>query len=72
MGLKEVLLKYIKIDLKGLVIDYVMESVVKPKLESIVNDTSNPYDNMLVAYVYPLLKEAALKGVEDLEDKIGA
>ena len=71
MNVKDVILKYVKVDLKGLLVDYVMEVVVKAKLEAIVKDTSNPYDDMLLAYVYPMLKDAAEKAVVDLEEKIG-
>ena len=71
MNVKEVILKYVKVDLKGLLVDYVMEVVVKAKLEAIVKDTSNPYDDMMLAYVYPMLKDAAEKAVVDLEEKIG-
>jgi len=68
--MKEVLLKYVKIDLKGLLLDYLLETIIKPKLEEIVKDSSNPYDDMLLSYVFPALKDAATKGIEKLEEKI--
>ena len=71
MKVVDVLTKYVKIDIKGLVVGWLLETVVKPKLEEIVKDSSNMYDDMLLAYVYPLLKQAAEKAADDLEDKLG-
>ena len=71
MKVVDVLKKYVKIDLKGLAVEWLLESVVKPKLEEIVKDSSNVYDDMLLAYVYPLLKQAAEKAADELEEKIG-
>jgi hypothetical protein len=70
MDWKEMLKKYIKVDVSGLLIDWVLETVVKPKLEDIVKDSSNVYDDMLLSYVYPLLKQAAEKAAQDLEDEL--
>jgi len=71
MNVKDVLLKYVKVDLKGLLIDWLLETVIKVKLDAIVKDSSNPYDDMLLSYVYPLLKDASVKAVDGLEDKLG-
>jgi len=71
MDWKDMLHQYVKIDLKGLLIDWLLEHVIKVKLDAIVKDSSNPYDDMLLSYVYPLLKEAATKAATDLEDSMG-
>ena len=71
MDVKEVLTKYVQVDMKGLAIDWLMDEVLKSKLDEIVKDSSNPYDDMLLSYVYPMLRDAASKAVEGLEAKSG-
>lgn len=63
---KTVLLKVI--DEQGvlsLVGDDLLDGVVKAKLEEIVKDTSNSYDDMLVTMVYPLVKDAVMTFLND-------
>jgi hypothetical protein len=58
------LLQYV--NLRGLLIEWLLESVVKPKLQELVDDTSTPWDNTLLDIVYPKLVEAAEKELEKL------
>lgn len=60
---KTVLLK--RVDLKGLVIEDVLQGVLKPVLEKFVKDTGNPYDDALEAMLYPVIEQALTKFVED-------
>lgn len=64
------LLKYV--NLKGIVVEWVLKQIVKPKLEQIVKDTSNPFDDSLLVFVYPLIEESAVKAVDELEKKVNA
>ena len=70
MEWEKVLLK--RVDVKGLLIEDVMKSLVKPKLEEIVKDPSNPFDDSLLTFVYPLLEEAVTKAVDELLAKANA
>ncbi len=67
---KAVLLK--RVDLKGLLIEDVLQGVIKAALEKFVKDTSNPYDDTLEAMLYPLLETAMTKFVEDQYAKLKA
>lgn len=69
MNVKDAL-KYVHVDVKGLAVDWVLESVVKPELEKIVADSSNQYDDMLLSYVYPLVKAAVEKAAIALDEKV--
>lgn len=64
MDVKAVL-KYV--DLNGLAED-ILSSVVKPKLQALVDDTSNSFDNVAFELAYPVIekaiKDAAAKAKE--------
>lgn len=70
MEWKEVLVK--RVDVKGLLVEDVLRGVVKAKLEEIVKDTSNPFDDSLMTFVYPLLEEAVAKAIDELVAKANA
>ena len=36
--------------------DYLVEGIIEPKLQDIVNDSSNPFDNIALASLLPPLK----------------
>lgn len=58
-----------RIDVPGLVQD-VLVQILKPALDEMVADSSNPYDDMAVAALYPVLEPALLKEVQKLWDKV--
>lgn len=63
MGLdvKKSLLKVIDEDgLVSFIGDDILAGVIKAKLQQIVSDTSNPFDDMLLSVVYPKLEEAVM------------
>ncbi len=63
----EILIK--RIDLPGAFADIVSE-VLEPALDKMVADSSNPYDDMAKAALFPML-ETAIKGeIEKLWDKL--
>jgi hypothetical protein len=70
MDWKEVLVK--RVDVKGLLVEDVLRGLIKGKLEEIVKDTSNPFDDSLLTFVYPLLEEAVAKAVDELVEKANA
>jgi hypothetical protein len=59
------------IDEKALVAG-ALESVLEPALKKLVADTTNPFDDALLAMVYPQLKAYLLEEVEKLVAKIEA
>lgn len=68
VDVKAILLK--RIDLKGLIVEDVLQGVVKAKLQELVDDSSNTLDNALMAMVYPELEKAAVKFVEEQLQKL--
>lgn len=44
---------------KGLITD-----VIEDALQELVDDTTNPYDNMVKASLYPLLEEKILEAID--------
>lgn len=70
IDVKAILLK--RVDLKGLLIEDVLQGVIKAALEKFVKDTSNPYDDALEGMLYPMLEAAMVKFVEDQYNKLKA
>jgi hypothetical protein len=55
------------LNLSGLMVD-VLDEILEPVLKGFVADTSNPYDDMLLAAIYPVLEaELKLKLIEFLD-----
>jgi len=48
----------------------VMDDILEPALEKIVNDTSNPFDNILKDAVYPPLEAEIKKRLKEIWDDI--
>ena len=59
-----------RLDIAGLVGD-VIDEVAEPALKKFVADSANPYDDMLVAALLPVLKVEVKKIVEDQLAKVG-
>lgn len=53
-----------RVDVKGLLVEDVLRGVVKAKLEQIVQDTTNTFDDAMFAMVYPLLEDAVVKWLD--------
>ena len=53
------------IDLAGLVNDTIDE-ILEPVLQGFVADSSNPYDDLLLAAIYPVLERELKDKVEEL------
>ena len=60
-----------RLDVPGLVSDILME-VAKPALQEFVAKSDNPYDDMLVAALLPVLEVEAMKIVKEKWDELGA
>lgn len=72
MESKEVVKLVLKsIDEKQLVVG-ALEALLEPALKKFVEDTSNPYDNMLVDMAYPKLKAFILEELEKAVEKAEA
>lgn len=67
MEVKEILKEEIKVD-QFLI--RMMKEIVKPKLDEFVADTSNPYDDILVAALYPILEKEIEEKIKEVWDKI--
>lgn len=71
MSEREKLLALVKknINLAGVFAD-LLDELLEPALKKVVEDTSNPFDDMLMASVYPILekelKELAAKKIDEL------
>lgn len=69
MDLKSALLKIIDEEgLKEVILVEVMDGMLKPKLEEFAKDSSNPYDDALVAMLYPILREGVKAGLDKLQE----
>lgn len=53
------------VNLQGLAVG-LLDDIIKAKLQEVVDDTSNPYDNMLVDALYPMVREKVLEEIADL------
>ena len=63
----KILLK--RIDLPGALID-IIEEVLEPALDKMVKDSSNPYDDMAKAALYPILETALKDEIKKLWEKL--
>lgn len=70
MGLKEDAIARFEGPLKAFILEDVMAKAVKGALDKFVADSSNPYDDALVAMLWPLLEQAAKDGLEKLAEKV--
>lgn len=68
---KDQLIELLKknLNIGGLVAD-VLDDVLEPALKKVVADTSNPFDDVLMASVYPVLEEKLKEEVAELINKI--
>ena len=60
---KNMLLK--RVDVKGLLIEDLLRGVIKVALEKVAADSSNKFDDAAVAWLYPMLEEAAVKWLDE-------
>lgn len=59
-----------RIDVKGLIVEDLLTSILEPALKKIVEDSSNPYDDVAMAALYPPLKKALQEQIENLLNKV--
>ena len=57
------------INISGLIFDE-LDLVLEPALQKVVDDTANPFDNMLMVAVYPTLKLELQKLVKKKLDEL--
>lgn len=57
------------INLGGLVSD-LLDKALKPALQKVVDDSANPYDNMLMATAYPIMEQEIKAKVEEFVNKL--
>jgi len=68
LDIKDMLLK--RIDLRGLIVEDVMQAIIKKKMEEFVKDSENTYDDALYNLLYPMLEEEVIKKIDELLAKI--
>ena len=59
-----------RVDVKGLLLEDLLKGLLEPKLKEFVADSSNPYDDMLLAALLPHLERQLAKLVDDLLAKV--
>jgi len=59
-----------RIDLEGLLVEDLLEGYLKGVLAKVVADSSNPYDDMAMAALYPPLAKAAKDAVHEAIAKL--
>ena len=71
MSEREKLLAMVKknINIGGVVSD-ILDEVLEPALQKVVDDSANPFDNMLMATVYPLIEKELKELVEKQVNKM--
>lgn len=55
-----------RVDVRGLVVEDLMLGLVKAKLEEIVKDSSNSFDDAAFAMVWPMLEKGVKEGLDAL------
>jgi len=55
----------------GMLMD-TMDEILKPALDKMVLDSANPYDDMAVAALYPVLDKAIKEKIAELVAKVSA
>lgn len=61
-----------RIDVKGLLIDDLMVGFVKEKLEEVVANSDNKFDDSAMAMLWPLLEKAMRDGADKLLESVEA
>ena len=65
MDKKEVVAMLFKrIDVRGLIVEDLLDAVLEPALDKLVKDTSTPFDDMAKQAVYPVLKQELIKALD--------
>lgn len=65
MDKKEVVAMLFKrIDVRGLIVEDLLDAVLEPALDKLVKDTSTPFDDMAKQAVYPVLKQELVKALD--------
>ena len=67
MDIKEILKKNIKLD--ALVVDLLNEAA-EPALKKLVEKSDNPYDDMLMNALWPMLEKELVEQIKKLVEKI--
>ena len=57
------------LDISGLLAD-LLDEVLEPVLKKFVADTANPYDDMLLAAIYPVLEKELKEKLKELIDDL--
>lgn len=57
------------LNIEGLLVD-VLNEVLKPALDKMVADSANPYDDMMVAALYPVLDKEIKEKISELIGKM--
>lgn len=70
MSEREKLIAMVKknIDINGIVVD-LLDELLEPALQRIVDSTENPFDNMLMS-VYPILEQELKEAVKEKLDSL--
>lgn len=55
-----------RVDVKGLICEDIMLGMVKEKLEEIVKDSSNAFDDAAFQMLWPLLEKGVSEGLDKL------
>ena len=66
MDIKEAAIKRFAEPLRGFLVEDILAGAIKEKLDEVVADTSNPYDNAMVDLLYPMLQKAVADKLDEL------
>lgn len=73
MDKKEIIAVLLKrIDVKGLIVEDLVDGALNKALDKVVNDSSNTFDNMAKDALWPYLRKAVVEGLDELLAKAQA
>lgn len=59
-----------RIDLRGLLVTDLLQTVIKPALQKVVDDSKNPIDNVFMAAAYPVIEKQLIDTIDNFLAKL--
>jgi hypothetical protein len=59
-----------RVDVRGLIVEDLLDKVLEAALDKLVADTANPVDNMLKDALYPVIKKELITQLDALMAKL--
>lgn len=72
MDLKEAAVARFAEPMKAFLAEDLLAGVIKQKLDELVADSSNTYDDALVGLLYPMLEDAIKEQLDKLHEKVSS